>query len=32
MSGTAGGNRYEYANGVLRNKFGIMDAAVLQQA
>lgn len=32
MSGAAGGNRYEYANGVLRNRFGITDAALLQQA
>ncbi|HLY31422.1 MAG TPA: Fic family protein [Ktedonobacterales bacterium] len=32
MSGTTGGNRYEYPNGVLRNKFGITDAALLAQA
>jgi cell filamentation protein len=27
-----GGNFYEYPNGVLRNKFGIQDAAALQLA
>ena len=32
MTGAAGGNRYEYPNGVLRNKLGITDAALLQQA
>jgi cell filamentation protein len=32
MSSVAGGNRYEYPNGVLRNKFGITDATLLQQA
>jgi cell filamentation protein len=32
MSQAAGGNLYEYPNGVLRNRFGIMDAALLQEA
>jgi cell filamentation protein len=31
MSTPAGGNRYEYPNGPLRNKLGITDAAHLQQ-
>lgn len=31
MSIPAGGNYYEYPNGVLRNRFGITDAAQLQQ-
>jgi cell filamentation protein len=31
MSGSSGGNFYEYLNGVLRNKPGITDATRLQQ-
>jgi cell filamentation protein, protein adenylyltransferase len=31
MSTPAGGNRYEYPNGTLRNTLGITDAAHLQQ-
>ncbi len=32
MSGTTGGNLYELPNGVLRNKLGITDGALLAQA
>lgn len=32
VSGTTGGNLYEYPNGVLRNKFGTTDGALLAQA
>jgi cell filamentation protein len=31
VSSAAGGNRYEYPNGVLRNKFGITDGTLLAQ-
>jgi cell filamentation protein len=31
VSSTAGRNRYEYPNGVLRNKFGITDGTQLAQ-
>jgi cell filamentation protein len=32
VSGATGGNLYEYPNGVLRNKLGIADGALLAQA